>query len=72
MNEIRELLAEMWSTLDSTVYRVIDPEDGSNVDNAQTRRADASVWLYVDDSNGFRLLPDSEVRGLTLEEIEEE
>lgn len=69
---MQDLLREMWDLKDSTEFLVVDPVDMENMANARVKWIMGRVWVYVDDIDGYSLLSNEQVRGLTLEEVSDE
>ena len=61
-------LSELYDALRSKEYRVVD-ESGVNVANATIRHFYGDSWLYQDDTDGFRLLDETEVADLYLTDM---
>ena len=60
----RTVLADVWDTLDSPVYRVVD-EEGVNVAGGQIRRLGQGHWLYVDNTDGYEIMEEDAAVDLT-------
>lgn len=60
-----EALIALWDALDTDVYLVLD-EYGNNVEAGQYRSAGRGVVLYVDEIDGYCLLPLTRVEGLNV------
>lgn len=59
-------LGDLWnSTASIPIYRVID-EEGVNVAGACIKRLTEEIWMYVDDTDGYDLLGNSDVERLIL------
>lgn len=66
---VRQNGRAVWDVLDTPIYRVLDPETGENMGEAQIRSL-GGLWLYVDDENGFRLLDTEHAERLAREPVE--
>lgn len=62
-DDARPNLADVWEVLDTPVYCVVD-EDGVNVAGGKIRRLDRRAWLYVDDTDGYSVMPEADVANL--------
>jgi hypothetical protein len=60
-----EDLREIWDTLSSPVLFVFD-EHGVNVAEARLRHLHGKTWIYVDETDGFDLVDESDVEDLYL------
>jgi hypothetical protein len=60
----------LWEACDSPVYRVVN-EEGNNVADARLRHLYGDYWLYVDDMDGYDILPESDVESFCLATAEE-
>ena len=65
-----EALIALWDALDTDVYLVLD-EYGNNVEAGQYRSAGRGVVLYVDEIDGYCLLPLDHFEGLNVRLAEE-
>ena len=59
-------LRDLWDTLTTRISRVIDPETGEWMEEAQVRSLGTGLYLYVDDKDGYSILEASDVASLTL------
>lgn len=55
----------IWDACNSPIYRVVD-EEGNNMADAQIRHLTGKYWLYVDDTDGYQVLPESDVESLVM------
>lgn len=62
-DDSRVNLAPVWAAINSPIYRVVD-EEGVNAFEAKIRRLSNEHWLYVDDSDGYQIMGDSDVSRL--------
>lgn len=62
-----------WNALEeegNKPFRVIDPEDGSNLDEARVMMTpQKEVIIYVDETDGYSLLTQHELEGLELQGV---
>lgn len=58
-------LREIWQTVNTPVYRVVD-EDGVNVADGQIRRLARNVWLYCDETDGYSIMDQAAADSLLL------
>ena len=59
---------EIWNACASQIFAVLD-EDGNNIAFAQLRHLAKNHWLYVDETDGYLILDDSEVAFLELKPL---
>jgi hypothetical protein len=55
----------LWDACTGPIYRIVD-EEGNNGADAQIRHLTGKYWLAVDDMDGYQILPESDVEGLSL------
>lgn len=53
-------LSEVWDAIDTPIYSVIN-ERGENCDRNKVRRLTGDLWLSVDDTDGFQVMPQSDI-----------
>lgn len=58
-------LRDIWNFITTPIARVVD-EDGVNVYGAQCRRLTKDFWIYVDDTDGFQIMSESDVERLIV------
>jgi len=58
-------LGVAWDALTSPVYAVYD-ERGHRCPETFARRLTSDLWLYVDEVDGFRVVPERDLWGLGL------
>ena len=58
-------LSDVWDAIDTKVYHVVD-EEGVNFASAQIRRLTAKLFIYVDDRDGYEILPNLDAERLLL------
>lgn len=58
-------LAEVWESVKTPVYHIVD-DDGVNVAGARIRRLAMDHWIYVDDTDGYSMMNDDLIRGMFL------
>ncbi|MEW6278507.1 MAG: hypothetical protein AB1758_07800 [Candidatus Eremiobacterota bacterium] len=62
--QTQENLKEVWDSLDTLIYRVLDDE-GNQPAGAQVRQY-GNQWLFYDDEDGYVVLSPEEVQSLVL------
>jgi hypothetical protein len=60
--EVEEVanLGDVWAAIDTPIYRVLD-EEGVNMHEAQLRPLDESRFLYVDSTDGYKIVTQEEI-----------
>lgn len=67
--EKQKMFEKVWKELDTQIFRVCD-EHGENVCAAMIRWVAGGHWLYVDEADGWKIIPHDEVEKLPLLEVE--
>lgn len=55
----------IWNACCGPVFRVLD-EEGNNVADGQVRHFTGKFWLYVDETDGYQVMDESDMGHLIL------